>query len=128
MTYIRRKGFISYISGPLVAMLILCGLFGIVWLRSKVVTVEYAISELENNRTEKIREAKMLLAERASALSMQKVEKATINSLGLRFPDRTRVLYVKERTNGPQRASFEARHDTFLSRGSDMLPQGDGAR
>ena len=128
MTYIRRKGFISCISGPLVTVLILCGLFGIVWLRSKVVAVEYAMSELENNRTEKLREAKMLLAERASVLSMQKVEKVTIKSLGLRFPDRTKVLYVKERTSGPQKALFETRHDTFLSRGNDMLSQGVGSR
>lgn len=104
-----------------------CSLFGIVWLRSKVVTVEYAISELENRRTERLREAKILLAERASILSMQKVDKAAIKGLGLGFADRTKVVYVKEVKNGPQRASLETKRGGLYGSGSVPLPR-DGVR
>ncbi|MCL5022991.1 MAG: hypothetical protein M1497_06455 [Nitrospirae bacterium] len=92
---------------PLFIAFLLCGFFGIVWLRSNFTSMEYAISELENKRAGGIREMKMLMAEKASLMSMQKVEKTAVRDLGLVFPDRTRVVYVKQSSTGPQRASLE---------------------
>jgi len=57
--------------------------------------MEYTISELESKKMERLRAAKMLLAERAVLLSMQKVERTAVRTLGLVFPDRTRVVLVK---------------------------------
>jgi len=107
MINIRRRSVVSYIIKPLFIAFLLCGLFGIVWLRSNFISMEYAISELENKRADGIRETKMLMAEKASLMSMHKVEKTAVRSLGLVFPDRTRVVYVKERNAGPQNASLE---------------------
>lgn len=97
----------SCVLKPLFVVFLLSGIFGIVWLRSSILTMEYSISELEGKKMERLREAKMLLAERAMLLSMQKIEKTAVKSLGLVFPDRTRVVYVKGAAQGPLRASFE---------------------
>jgi len=92
---------------PLFFVLLLSGIFGIVWLRSSILTMEYTISELETKKMERLREAKMLLAERAVLLSMQKVERTAVKTLGLVFPDRTRVVQVKGVAQGPLKASYE---------------------
>jgi cell division protein FtsL len=98
---------VSYIVKPLFVAFLLCGLFGIVWLRSNFISMEYTISELENRKAERLREAKMLMAEKASLMAMHRIEKTAVRDLGLVFPDRTRVVYVKERTQGPQKASLD---------------------
>lgn len=91
-------------------------LFSTVWLRANFTSIEYSISELENKRMEHLREAKMLMAERASILSMQRVEKTAIKKLGLTFPNRTRVVHVQGVQAGPQRASFEERQQDVQDR------------
>jgi cell division protein FtsL len=100
------------IARPLFVILLLCGLFGIVWLRSNIVSTEYAISELENKKTDVLRETKMLMAERASVLSMQKVEETAMKRLGLSFPERTRVVFVKKNKSGPQEVSLDISVET----------------
>lgn len=110
MINLRQRSMVSYMIKPLFVTLLLCGLFGIVWLRSNFISLEYTISDLENRKADRLRETKMLMAEKASLMSMHKVEKTTVRDLGLVFPDRTRVVYVKERSRGPQKASL----DTFV--------------
>lgn len=107
MTNVHRRSMVSYIIKPLFVILLLCGLFGIVWLRSNFISVEYTISELENKKVDRLREAKMLMAEKASLMSMHKVEKTAVRNIGLVFPDRKKVVYVKEKNLGPQRVSLE---------------------
>lgn len=98
---------VSYVVKPLFVILFLCSLFSLVWLRSNFISMEYAISELENKKMERIRQTQMLMAEKASMMSMQKVEKTAMRNLGLVFPNRTKVVYVKEKNTGPKRASFD---------------------
>ena len=97
---------LSYIIKPLFITFLLCSLFGIVWLRSNYISVEYVISELENKKADRLRESKMLIAEKASLMSMQRVEKTAARDLGLVFPDRTKVVYVRERMQGPQEVAL----------------------
>jgi len=96
---------VIYLVKPLFVALLLFGIFGIIWLRSNLISLEYTISELENKRMERLRETKMLMAERASMLSIQRVESTAVRDLGLVFPDRTRVVYVKDSGAGPQMVS-----------------------
>lgn len=105
MSFVRQRSLMSYLVVPLLASVLSAGFFGIVWLRSNIVSTEYRISELENGKMERMRETKMLMAERASVLSMKKAEKRIVTELGLAFPDRKKVLYVDIRKTGPQRAS-----------------------
>ncbi len=101
---------VLYFTKPFFIAFLICGIFSIVWLRSSITSMEYTISELENKKMDRLRESKMLMAERASILSMQKVERTAVRDLGLVFPDRTRVVYVKERESGPLRASLQTKY------------------
>lgn len=103
----RQRGISLFIAKPLFIMLFLFSLFGIIRLRSNFISIEYAISDLENKKTERLTEAKTLMAERASILSMQKIEKSAIKGMGLAFPDRKKVVYVKQKEYGPQQASLQ---------------------
>ncbi|HXX80562.1 MAG TPA: hypothetical protein VEI46_03385 [Thermodesulfovibrionales bacterium] len=107
MIKVPQKSTASCLVKPLFVVVLLGGIFAIVWLRSSILTMEYSIGELECKKMERLREAKMLLAERAMLLSMQKMEKTAVRSLGLVFPDRTRVVYVRGAGQGPLKASFE---------------------
>jgi hypothetical protein len=106
MINVRSGSMVSYIVKPLFVTFLLCGLFGIVWLRSNYTSMEYTISELESIKIDRLRQAKMLMAEKASLMSMRGVERTAGRDLGLVFPDRKKVVYVKERSQGPQKASF----------------------
>jgi hypothetical protein len=108
MMCVRRTSMVSYLLTPLCFILLLCGIFSIVWLRSNLISLEYSISELEKNRLDSLREAKMLMAEKSSQLSLLKVEKNSATNLGLVFPSRTKVLYVKEKSARPYSAAYEA--------------------
>lgn len=106
MTNLHRRSVVSYIIKPVFITFLLCSLFGIVWLRSNFTSMEYTISELENKKADRLREAKMLMAEKASLMSMHKVEKTAVRDIGLVFPDRKKVVHVKEKDPGPQRVSL----------------------
>lgn len=101
MIHMRHRGLFLYLVRPVLVLLILVGIFGLVWLRSNFVSIEYSISELEARKMELLRETKMLMAGRASALSIARVEKTAMTNLGLVFPDRRKVLYVDVRKAGP---------------------------
>lgn len=115
----RSRGVVSLIAKPFVVILLLFGLFGIVWLRARVVAVEYAISGLENKKAEKLKEAKLLMAERASALSIAFVEKASPKNSGFTFPDRKKVVYVKGGKTGPQEVSLKSGQFVLKGKGGD---------
>jgi len=107
MMYVR-KSMGSYVIAPLGMVLLLSGIFGIVWLRSNLISMEYGISELEKARLDRLRETKMLMAEKSSLLSTQKIEKTAAGNLGLVLPDRRKVVFVKHKDTESYKASFEA--------------------
>ncbi len=107
MMYVR-KSMGSYVIAPLGLVLLLSGVFGIVWLRSSLISMEYGISELEKARLDRLRETKMLMAEKSSLLSTQKLEKTAAGNMGLVLPDRRKVVFVKRKDIDSYKASFEA--------------------
>lgn len=105
-----HRGIFSFVLIPLAGVLLLFGIFSIVWLRSSVRTVEYSIAQLDNKRMETLKERKMLMAEKASLLSIQNVKDTWDGQAGLVFPDRVKVIYVKkERGVTPYKASLDGR-------------------
>jgi len=95
----------------LVLTLFLCGLFGIVYLRSSVIQLEYTIGTLENIKMNQLRERKMLLAEKTSLLSFEKIEASLSGSQGFIMPDRFRVVHVKKHGKiSPYRTALETEH------------------
>lgn len=104
----NRKNMLLFLIKPLVIALLLFSLFGLVWLRSNVVTLEYSLSDLEKKKIECLKERKMLLAERAHILSFEKVETSLRRDQGFVFPDRVRVIHVKRQKESlPHRASLD---------------------
>jgi len=110
MNHIHRSSIFSFLVVPVCAVLILFGIFSIVWLRASVRTAEYKISELDRKRMEILRDRKTLMAEKAGLLSIQSVKNKGSGKLVMVFPDRTKVVYVKkEGKNTPYKASLEGR-------------------
>ena len=79
--------------------------FAVVWIRSGVVSLEYQLSSLENRKNELMKEGKGLGAERASLLAVKRFETVASADGHLVFPDRTKVVYVK---NGRQGSTYAA--------------------
>ncbi|MBI5214078.1 MAG: hypothetical protein HY957_12050 [Nitrospirae bacterium] len=105
---IRKDNRFLSVLKPLAVVMLLVSVFGIVWLRSSLVTIEYGISSLEKKKTGLLRDRKMLAAERASLLSVERIESAAADKFA--FPDRVKVVYVKKsRDEEPYRASFTGR-------------------
>jgi len=76
--------------------MILFSVFLMVGLKGKITTLEYRISELENRKLQLAKEKKELLVKRSDLLSVKNIEHVAMNKLGLEFPDRKRVIYVKK--------------------------------
>jgi hypothetical protein len=116
---IRRaeNDFLSFIFKPACIILLLLGLFGLVWLRSSVVSVSYDLRTLEEKKLESLKDMKMLLADRSNLVSLAQIGGTSKGKLsaenhlvssGYVFPDRVKVIHLKRHT-GPEtyKASLE---------------------
>ena len=109
----KNKMLFAAMLKPLIIIVLLFGLFGIVYLRSSVMQLEYTIGALEKEKMEHLRERKMLLAETTSLLSFEKIEASLSKSQGFVFPDRIRVIHVKKQEKvSPYRTALEKKHIT----------------
>jgi hypothetical protein len=108
----HRRGNIitSLIIKPfLVATLIILA-FGLVYLRSSFVSLEYNLGDLEKKKTQHLKERKMLLAERTNLLSFAKLETDRNGESGFVTPDRLKVIYInKQKEHLPYKAALEKR-------------------
>jgi hypothetical protein len=96
MIRIRRGGNImSLMLKPLCIVLLLFAQFGLVWLKSNVITLEYNISTLEKKNAECLKERKILFVEKAGLQSFESVESSMSGNYGFVFPDRIKVIHVK---------------------------------
>ena len=104
----NRRNVVSFIIKPLLIALLLFSLFGLVWLRSHVVTLEYNLSDLEKKKIACLKERKMLLAAKANILSFGKVEASLSKNHSFVFPDRIRVIHVKKQKESlPHKVSLD---------------------
>lgn len=98
---------VSYVVKVFSCFLVVLGVFGLVWLRSSIRSVEYEIGALERELGGVQKGRKVLVAERASLFSIQKTGKIAGERIGLDFPDRAKVFYVKrDKGDIPYEASF----------------------
>ncbi len=82
----------------------------LVWIRSSIVSLEYKISSLEEKKTELIISREMLIAERASLLSIERFKNTALVDEKFVFPDRVRVVHVKRTVDiEPYKASVVAK-------------------
>ena len=100
----------SFVVKPLLISLLIVGIFGLIYLRSNFLTLEYGFGELEQKRMDCLKEQKMLLADKTSLLSFAKLESSQSSTGGFVLPDRIKVMHIsKEKRYLPYRASLERR-------------------
>lgn len=99
----RGFGFMSC----LFIFFIVLALFGILWIRSNVIAIEYKLSQLEEKKKSLLREQKMLLAQKSSLTSIARLEKGEVISLN--FPDRKKVVYITEKSVSVSKISYKHR-------------------
>lgn len=106
-------GICSFVLKPFLVLLLIVGIFGLVYLRSNFLTLEYSFGELEKKRMSCLKEQKLLLAEKTSLLSFAKLESSRGSTGGFVLPDRIKVIHIsKEKRYLPYKASLERRQVT----------------
>ena len=65
--------FLSLIYKPLCIIILIIGLFSMVWLRSGVVSISYDLRNLEEKKIESLKDRKMLLADRSKFISLANI-------------------------------------------------------
>lgn len=111
MTRLRKTGgMLLLIYQAFLILVLLSGLFLRVWLRANVVTVSYDLRKLEEQKTRLLKDAKLLHAEKAKSMSVDKLGVAfhspsagqNMSADGLVFPDRVRVIHIRKAGQGPE--------------------------
>lgn len=104
MIYRRHRSVLSYLVKPFLYFLLFAGVFGLVWLRSSIISLEYRIGEMQMHKVQALKQEKALAAELAAFLSIGEVKDRRV---ALVFPDRQRVVHVKRDQRGiPYTASL----------------------
>ena len=65
--------FLEFMYKPLCIIILLFGLFSMVWLRSGVVSISYDLRNLEEKKMEALKDMKMLLADRSKVISLANI-------------------------------------------------------
>jgi hypothetical protein len=110
---------LSLLYKPLCVVILLSGLFGLIWLRSGVVTTAYDLRNLEEKKMASLKDRKILLAERAKLMSIEKIDASFRGSAQAdtrltagenMFSNRIRVIHIKKNNvPGTYRASLQVR-------------------
>ncbi len=99
---------LSLIFKPLSVVFLIFCVFGLVYLRSSFLTLEYSLGDLEKKKMNCLKERKMLLAEKTSLLSFAKMEASHSDGEGLVLPERVKVVHAsKQKRHLPYKASLE---------------------
>ena len=117
MRHRPHNDFLFFLYKPLCIVMLLFGLFCMVWLRSGVVSISYDLRNLEEKKIDSLKDRKMLLADRSKFISLANIGSSLQRqdggdykrvSSGYVFPDRVKVIHVKKHT-GPEtyKASLE---------------------
>lgn len=83
---------------PFLFLLVVLGIFSTVWLRSEIISTEYAIGEMESRMNRALEEKQDMEARISSSMSIGEVSQ---RGMDLDFPDRQRVFYVVRSDSGP---------------------------
>lgn len=103
----RKNNGMVFLLKPFFILFLFFSLFGLVWLRSSIMTTAYELRSLEEKRMGMIKEREMLLAERAKLMSLEKINASFQGKSkrtrryavkGYIFPERSRVVHVKKRS------------------------------
>ena len=106
----QKHRFLSWVFRSFLVVLLVVGVFGLVYLRSNYLRLEYCLGDLEKKKTQALREKKMLLAVKTSLVSFAKMEAPQAGTDGFVLPDRIKVIHIDtQKKYMPYRASLERR-------------------
>lgn len=88
----QNESFASRMALPAAIAAVVFFVFGLVWMRSSIMAIEYNISAIEGSKAEAFKQKNVMEARLASMLSIQQVGSKASQ---LTFPDRQRLVYVK---------------------------------
>ena len=104
----KKKSISSFLFRYSCIALLFASLFSLVWLKSRVLNLEYHIGVLEKMKSDHIKERRLLLAEKAGLQSLERLETSAMENNGFVFPDRVKVIHVKRQKGSlPHKASLE---------------------
>ncbi len=107
MIYRKRRSLLVPAVKALLCVLPFFLVFSIIWLRSNVTAFEYELGQLQKQKASLIEERRELIAKRARMASMQKIQYVASKKMGLAYPDRKRIFFVKtDRGPTPYRAGL----------------------
>lgn len=102
-----EKNGMLFLYKPFFILFLFFSLFGLIWLRSSVMTTAYELRSLEETRMAMIKDREMLLAKRAKLMSLEKINasfqgqakrRKRYAAKGYVFPERSRVVHIKTRS------------------------------
>jgi hypothetical protein len=103
-----RTNLVSFVLRPLLIILLFVGVFGLVYLRSNFLKLEYSLGELEKKKMQCLRDRKMLFAEKTSQLSFARLESSPGDQEGFVLPDRLKVVHIsKQMRSLPHQVSLK---------------------
>ncbi len=104
----KKASLLSCILKPCLVAILFVGVFGLVYMKSNFVKLEYSLGELEKKKMNCMKERKRLLAEKTSQLSFARLESSSDDREGFVLPDRLKVVHVsKQMRSLPQQASLK---------------------
>jgi hypothetical protein len=103
----QRDRFLSWAFRSFLVVLLIVGVFGLVYLRSNYLKMEYCLGDLEKKRMQALREKKLLLAEKTSLVAFAKLETPQAGTDGFVLPDRIKVIHVdRQKKSMPYKARW----------------------
>jgi len=110
MMHKGRRTVLSFISKPFLILFLVSCAFGLVYLRSNFLTLEYSVGDLEKKKAQYLKENKLLLAERTGLLSFARLEASRNDGEAFVMPDRLKVIYIdKQKGYLPHKASLKVK-------------------
>lgn len=91
----QNESFVARIALPVALAAVVFCVFGLVWMRSSIIAIEYEISAIEGAKADAFKQKNVMEAKLASMLSIQQVG---MRGMDLSFPDRQKLVYVKRDT------------------------------
>ncbi|NWF51473.1 MAG: hypothetical protein HXY47_00110 [Nitrospirae bacterium] len=114
-----RRNILSFLLKPLCIAILIFAHFGLVWLKSNVISLEYDISNLEKIKEECLKERKILFAEKANLQSFETINSSVSGDYGFVFPNRIKVIHVKRQKGPlPYKVSLERKNVVTMIEGA----------
>lgn len=83
--------------------------FVLMWLRMAAVKLEYELAQFGKEKSLLVKESGLISAERANLYSVVKIEEIATKELGMSFPERKKIFFVKKTIGAvPYRASMKS--------------------